>query len=116
LERQLELGGDALPPWFGLRMLLGGAAAPGKARQFRGGQRQKLLAGDLAEQARAGLYGGQIAVARHHLHNIVIGEVNVKVRNFAGDGGYVLNVTNFSKGKTIEGKTIKKFSNCLSLF
>jgi hypothetical protein len=28
----------------------------------------------------------------------------------------MLNVTNFSKGKTIEGKTIKKFSNCLSLF
>jgi hypothetical protein len=30
--------------------------------------------------------------------------------------GMMLNVTNFSKGKTIEGKTIKKFSNCLSLF
>jgi hypothetical protein len=28
----------------------------------------------------------------------------------------MVNVTNFSKGKTIEGKTIKKFSNCLSLF
>jgi hypothetical protein len=33
-----------------------------------------------------------------------------------GRAGYLPNVTNFSKGKTIEGKTIKKFSNCLSLF
>jgi hypothetical protein len=33
-----------------------------------------------------------------------------------GGSSYTPNVTNFSKGKTIEGKTIKKFSNCLSLF